>query len=362
MRSAQGKDKTRIVHFGDSHSAADHLPGRLRMQLQARFGYAGPGMVMPGRPMAWYQQKLVHVGGSGAFEVRSASRPKTVRDPHVGLSGFALRSARGGSLTVASREDAGEAGRFSLVRAYFTRDGRGATLELSSEAGDTQTLPTFGVPGELGSGTLQLADGAHTITLRGRGQGSLQLLGVALERSVPGVILDTFGIVGARARELLKIDESLFREQLHDRHPQLIIFAYGTNEAMDRHQPIDLYKRDVRAVITRSREAAPEAACLLIGPTDYPVKKGGGFEARPRTQQLIVAQAELANELGCATFDLTAVTGGPLSMLRMLELDPPFGARDRLHFSKAGYAALGDALTHALLQDYEAHRQKLCAP
>ena len=44
----------RILHFGDSHVAADFWTGDLRALLQARFGDGGPGYVMPGRPWKYF--------------------------------------------------------------------------------------------------------------------------------------------------------------------------------------------------------------------------------------------------------------------------------------------------------------------
>ena len=40
---------TRILHYGDSHVAADILSGALRRRLQLDFGDAGVGFVLPGR-------------------------------------------------------------------------------------------------------------------------------------------------------------------------------------------------------------------------------------------------------------------------------------------------------------------------
>ena len=58
--------------------------------------------------------------------------------------------------------------------------------------------------------------------------------------------------------------------------------------------------------------------------------------------------------MGCAFFDLVAFGGGPLSMLRWAETDPPYAQRDHVHFTVRGYLRLGEVLHDALLDGLEA--------
>ena len=44
---------TRIVHYGDSPTTADLITGDVRALLQARFGNAGHGFILPAKPWAW---------------------------------------------------------------------------------------------------------------------------------------------------------------------------------------------------------------------------------------------------------------------------------------------------------------------
>ena len=49
--------------YGDSNLTADYLTGRLRRQLQARFGDGGHGYVALSRPWEWYSHNDVHHDG-----------------------------------------------------------------------------------------------------------------------------------------------------------------------------------------------------------------------------------------------------------------------------------------------------------
>jgi lysophospholipase L1-like esterase len=176
------------------------------------------------------------------------------------------------------------------------------------------------------------------------------VFGLAVERDNPGVIVDTLGINGSRARYQLLWDDAIFREQLRRRKPDLVVLAYGTNESGD-DSPLEDYERDLRAVVGRVRETAPQASCLLIGPSDRPMQvEERVFEDRTRTMRLIEVQHRVALELGCGFFDLVAFQGGALSMVQWAANDPAYASQDHIHFSRLGYQRLGEVLLAALLE------------
>ena len=44
-----------VLHLGDSHIASDRITGEVRKLMQARFGDAGRGLMMPGFPFPYYK-------------------------------------------------------------------------------------------------------------------------------------------------------------------------------------------------------------------------------------------------------------------------------------------------------------------
>ena len=138
--------------------------------------------------------------------------------------------------------------------------------------------------------------------IRPKGDSEVRLFGVVLERKKPGVIVDSLGIPGSRAAYHLDWEDSLYREHLARRKPDFISLAYGTNEAGDDDQPIEEYEEALRKVMARIREIAPEASCLLIGPSDRPLlnEEDGTWQSRPRTAQVVEVQRKISVEFGCA--------------------------------------------------------------
>jgi lysophospholipase L1-like esterase len=176
------------------------------------------------------------------------------------------------------------------------------------------------------------------------------LFGLAVERDQPGVVVDTLGINGSRARYQLLWDDEVYQEHLRRREPDLVVLAYGTNESGDE-SPLEDYERDLRAVVKRMRDTVPDASCLLIGPSDRPMQvEERVFEDRTRTARLIETQHRIALEHGCGFFDLVAFQGGALSMLQWAANDPAYASQDHIHYTRVGYQRLGEVLLSALLE------------
>src|SRR2546430_8020146 len=52
VRSGRRLEPVRIMHFGDSHTAADVLTAQIRRDLQQNFGDGGTGWIVPKNPMS----------------------------------------------------------------------------------------------------------------------------------------------------------------------------------------------------------------------------------------------------------------------------------------------------------------------
>ena len=377
-RTAKGEGQTRILQFGASHTAADLFTGRVRRRLQKRFGDAGHGFLMPAKPWDTYRHQDV------VFEtpLRRADRwhwdfvrltPECHTDGYYGLAGMSIlaRSKRSWARFHLSEE--GRYGtRASRFQLYFMTQPDGGDLIVSID-GKARRIKTRGPLG-LGEQEVKLADRGHAFELRPRGNGEVRLYGAVLERTVPGVVLDTLGINGSRVRNLLQWNEALWTDLVRRRDPALVVLAYGTNEAGDLDTTIAEYRRDLHDAVARVRRAAPAASCVLVGPSDRPQihkqevppppEKGRhkhkrpkpsfivSFSLRTRAAEVIQAQREVARELGCGFWDTVAASGGPFSIVSWVDREPPLAWPDYVHFTRKGYRRLGDLFTDALLAGF----------
>ncbi len=351
LRRAQaGEGQARLVFYGASHVASDFFTNVLREQLQSRFGNAGHGFILPARPWRTYR----HLGG---VQVESSRRWRSLRVTAstrdvaaLGLAGVAVESDNAndwGRIDTGSRT----ASRFDL---HYWRQPGGGGFDVFLDGRRVRRVSTDAPEGRADYVVVTAPDAHHVLEVRVRGNGPVRLFGVSVEREAPGVVLDTLGINGARARSHLHWNEDVHIEQLRRVSPDLVALAYGTNDSGDVELPIERYETELRQVVARVRGTVPNAACMLIGPSDRPMRQpDGAFADRPRTHEIIEVQRRVSRDMGCAFFDLVAFGGGPLHMVDWAEATPAFAQRDHVHYTIRGYQRLGEVLLNAMMARFD---------
>jgi lysophospholipase L1-like esterase len=178
--------------------------------------------------------------------------------------------------------------------------------------------------------------------------GLIEFFGVVLEGSEPGVVLDTLGIDGAKARTLLAWQADAWKREIRERNPELAVFAYGTNEVFETLEPSE-YGHHFRDLVARVREAVPSVDCLLVGPTD--VMHHG--ESHERVEPIAMAQRETAGELGCAYIGAHELMGGKDGYATWSKKTPRLAGKDGVHLTVSGYEELGERTATFLLSSYD---------
>ncbi len=352
-RTARGVDQTRILQFGASHTECDLFTGYLRRYLQSRFGDAGHGYLMPARPWKGYRHQDVRLDSSDGWVVDKALGNTSREDGLYGLGGFSCAAGSADEWAFFGTSTSSPFGRSaSRFEVFFLEQPRGGGFEVLLDGQPYATVSTHASATGFGTFVGRMEDASHEIELRPLADGEVRLLGAVLERGAPGVVVDTLGIRGARAADLLDIDEALWGEQVRRRQPNLVVLAYGTNEAGDHHQSLDAYRRKLEAVLDRVKSAAPGAACVLIGPTDRPKKlRRNQWEPRERVEEVDEAQAQVSASFGCGFFSAFQAMGGPLSMVKWQKAN--LAQNDGVHLTTRGYELLAEHFAKGLLEGYE---------
>lgn len=349
-RAQRGEDQARIVFYGASHVASDLFTHVVRSRLQERFGDAGHGFVMPGLPWRGYR----HLGGVDVESPRNAWEGLRVRAnstdvDSLGVAGLAIEDSRP---TAWGRIDATcPTGRFDL---FYLQQPNGGSFDVKIDGRRVARIATAAAERAPGFAQYTVPEGTHQFEVHLRGDGPVRIFGSSVERETPGVIVDNMGLNGARAVSQLLWDEPIHQQYLRHLDPDLVVLAYGTNEAGDDNHPIEAYEAELRAVVARVRGTLPDAACMLIGPSDRPMRDDAReMVDRPRTAEIVEVQRRVSRDMGCVFFDLVSFGGGPLSMLQWAHTEPAFAQRDYVHFTARGYQRLGDVLTDAILRGME---------
>lgn len=357
--AAAGLGIARIMYFGDSHVASDLMTGRIRHNLQSRFGDGGVGFVLPTKPLRWYGHADVEIGRGAGWAVLAVRKAHAI-ERRVGPSGFALLAHNTASASIRLRTSDMGIKRRARLQVFYLQQPAGGHARIVLDRQETKTWSTSSEGmAELGGyyeSTLRRMP--EEVELNALGDGPVTLYGLTLERSGAGVVLDTLGIPGARAKDQLLTDDDMYREHLMKRQPNLVVLAYGTNEGTDTGEPMAIFDEHLRLVLGRIKSAVPGASCLIVGPTDHPQRAGKGYRARKRTTQIIDSERRIAGEYRCGFIDLVSVMGGPMSMMRMVA--DHFAGPDHTHFTRRGYEALADAISGAMVSGWNTWQKSSC--
>ena len=155
---------------------------------------------------------------------------------------------------------------------------------------------------------------------------------------------------------MLRWNQSIFADYLRQRSPNLIVLAYGTNEAAAHSED---YLAQFKRLLANLHTYVPRAAILVLGPYDRATKQGRGRRASWQTfagtERIIEEQKEACREEKCAFYDARKRMGGPGSMIRWASAGLAQG--DHTHLTGSGYRDLAEALYRDLMSAYRSYQQ-----
>lgn len=353
LRGAErGERHARISVYGGSHTASDLYTGRMRALLQSRFGDSGHGFVplVPVAEDAWAWGIVIDPAeGFEALQV-SFKRRETFR---YGLTGVAFLADEAPAWAAVTSDHWGNGRSASRIEVLYDRLPGGGSFEVWIDGALHETIETASDPPRAGLRTYELSDATHRTEVRTVGDGPVTVFGVVMEREEPGVIVDNLGLVGAKARHQLLWDEEQWATYFTRLAPDLVVFAYGNNEIGDWYLSIADHEQHLRGALARVRRHAPDASCLLVGPTGRPhALEDGSLEPSPIVVPMTEMQRRVASDVGCAFFDTVAFQGGLGAGVEWLRHDPPYMQGDLQHLTQRGYVRWGEAITRGLLAGY----------
>jgi len=348
---------TRIAHYGDSSIAGDGITSTARRRFQQRFGDAGHGFILISRGSMPYRHTDVDHSASGQWRLIQLVRAG-LRDHLYGYGGVQYRSVAGGHAEFGTSDRGPIGGQVSRFELWYQQHPRGGNLDLRLDDGERQVVSTRGDGTTDAWHEVRTSDGPHELELRTIGGGESRLYGMVLERDGPGVVYDSLGMVGARARRMLGYDEAHFRRQHAHRQTDLIVLGFGGNDADDPRTP-EQFEDDFRRVARLVRRARPEAACLLMAPLDQARRsERGAIETLEPVPIIVEAMRRAARAEGCAFFDTFTAMGGEGAMRAWFRSEPRLAFGDFRHATPAGYRVIGNMLYKALLKGFADHLQR----
>lgn len=323
QRAKAGAGVVRILHFGDSHLAAPATSSAYGAFFRGSYGDGGPGLGLP------WVSPMEAVRAEASRGWRKAGWKDG--DRRLGLGAASFEAKRAG-------EWARLEGRFSRLRLYFLQQPGGGQVRISLDGATLETLDL-----SVGGGSVRVFEHAaggplrvHRLELSTQSSGPVRLLDVALEGS-SGAVHSTLAFNGAAASWLTETPEGLFAAELQAEDPDLVMLAFGTNEANASDFTAPLYQVMLEAVLARFQKAAPGAGFVLLGPPDAALKRG----LPQALEQVIQVQRAVAARVGALFVDRRQAMGGAGSIDAWL--GEGLAAKDRVHLTGPGYTRLARA-------------------
>ncbi|MDC9597471.1 SGNH/GDSL hydrolase family protein [Xenorhabdus anantnagensis] len=323
---------TRQLHFvqlGDSHTAADFFTGKLRSLLQNRYGDAGPGFIPPMSIPGQRNASVQFAEDKTGWWLSSSRKDNRADYP---LGGFiAIPESANSTIQL---DSSSAHGKYWLSALYQSHDAAQiktpfTTMNLSATQSEWRFSPEQAV--------------SFPISLHPQDT-QLKIGGWLIKRQSPGVMLSALGINGATINMLDKWQPQWI-EMLAHMKPDMVILAYGTNEAFNDSLDLDAYQKDLTSKVQGIRKAIPQAVILLIGPNDSLKNKTATScsEQQPALlDNVIHIQQAVAKKQRTLLWDWREYMGGPCSVRGWQQQN--LARPDYVHLSAAGYERSAEAL------------------
>lgn len=347
--------KLRVLHYGDSQIETDRITRYLRNELQKRFGGVGPGLIPP-----------VEIIPTGAVRQSSSSnwkrytifgKPDTTitHTRFAPLGSFASYDSTSAELTFAPSKMAyGRAAQYQLVELHLANYNTEATVEVYK----SDSLVTSEViPNDSTQKTLQFELNHELGELRFVFQGGpVECYAVGLEGAF-GIQVDNIPMRGSSGTIFRKMDRQHLQQKLTEDEVGLVLLQYGGNSVPYVKDTVaaENYGRWMRSQIRLLQELLPNAAFILIGPSDMAYKEKDAFVTYPFLEPVRDNLKAAAFETGCGYWDIYEVMGGKNSMAAWVNADPPLAGTDYVHFTPKGARRVAELLVKAL---YDAEKNE----
>ena len=325
----------RIVQFGDSHTAGDFFSERMRAHLQARFGNAGIGWILPfsvsGQRSAQYS--LQSRGSWQTHYQKGRSSRQTLP-----FGGYLATGSQGSSLSVASSPGALQNAkliRFSVLARSASNSPSAISLSANVSAGEKIQI------GREWRVYSKAFDAFTSKTFRlDVLNGNAEIAALYLDSDAAGVTYEAVGRNGSELKMQNYWSTASFKALLKNRMIDMIVFAYGTNEAVDNISTVE-YIKVLRQRIEEIQKINTTAPIVLItvpsfaqGPTSscrQPASLGPIHDAQ-------VSVATLYPNV--YVWSWLKAMGGHCSVSDWARNG--YVARDWIHFSASGYRKSAD--------------------
>lgn len=341
--SLAGGRQVRILYYGDSQVEGDRVTSMLRRELRDDGGGSGPGLFSPVMPVMYTRSYVVKSSSNWKrytlLDYRNGTFPHNKLGPMLAVCRFTPADAKIASPSFASVRinpvpgaDA-SVSRYEKLRIFYGNNFDTIIVDIRSG----NTLIDYAML-QMGEGPLEYSvalPSISDITVGFTGRNSPDIYALSLESS-KGVIIDNVPVRGSAGLEFVMTDIKGFEGCISKLDPDMIFMQFGLNVVRNVRTEYHYYEEGLVKQIEYLRKASGGVPIVLVSVTDMALRDSDTIRRFPNIRAIRDAQQKAAERSGAIFWDAWESMGGPGSILKWYEHQPPLAANDLTHLSNAG--------------------------
>lgn len=357
----------RVMHYGDSQIEGDRITSYIRNKLQVKFGGSGVGLRPAVQPYDYIFSAIqTHSENWKRYPIYGKV-DSLVEHKRYGVMGAFSRYAPLTSDTIPfqdstlyeselsiskSRVAYNRVKEYKQMRLFYGNTKRPVQFHLIVR-GDTILTDILKQDLDYGVITSLLPDSTDHVSMKFSGWDSPDIYGIELG-DTNGITVDNIALRGSSGTIFTKADFANSAKMYKDLKPDLFILQFGGNVMpyIKNQKAIDRYGRWFGNQINRLQNLCPEAAVLVIGPSDMSTKKKDKYVTYDYLPDVVEALRKAALSNGSGYWDMYQAMGGFNSMPSWVNAGPQLARPDYTHFSPRGARLVASMFYNALILEY----------
>ncbi len=367
---ATKKTKVRIMHFGDSQIEGDRITSIIRNQIQKEYGGMGAGLVPPVEAVPNAAIKQTNSENWNRFTLFGRVDTNVHHKRYGALCSFGMftyptdtnftETQEAWIQFEPSRMTYSMTKRFRQVKLFYGHNSHAFITKVMVD--DSTLIDSKIVPSTEGFASMNWHFDTTPKKLKFEflAKKSPEFYAFSFEGDY-GVTVDNIGLRGSSGTLFKRLDGEQLSGFMKSQPIKLIILQYGGNTVpyITTEEKAMKYARWFKSQITYLMKINPNAAFIIIGPSDMATKVDGTYMTYPYLESVRDALKAAAFETGAGYWDIYEVMGGKNSMISWVEAEKPLAGKDYIHFNSLGTRKISELFMKAFWHEKEIWEQNL---
>ena len=351
--SESDTEPVEVFHWGDSQIEGDRITGLLRSSWQKSWGGHGPGLVPAVQPIPALSIRQSN-SGNWKRHTRFGITDSTITHNAFGpMAAFCMTEGSGG--VYFTPHPSGFKLNKKWTRAKFLIGGAplGGNMTIS---GNKTANRVFSIKptksGEHKEIVAYLGEDESDLSVEFEGY-NLEVTGIELGSDY-GIQVHNIPMRGSAGLIFTKVASQHFANSIASRNVGLVVLQFGGNVVpyISSEKSADLYGRNFRRQLNFLKSILPDAAIIVIGPSDMGAHNEEG-STYPMLETVIKSLRKSVIEADCLFWDLNQAMGGQGTMEIWAQSNPRLASSDLIHFTPKGARLVGELFDTALRAEYK---------